>query len=62
MEAKALSHFHGPGNDRKELAYKVGLYTAAAPTYFPAVDGYVDGGVYANNPSMCALAQTQDQR
>jgi uncharacterized protein len=26
------------------------------------VDGYVDGGVFANNPSMCALAQTQDPR
>jgi len=38
------------------------LYTAAAPTYFPSVDGYIDGGVYANNPSMCALAQTQDDR
>ena len=59
---KLFHNFHGPRNDRKELAYKVGLYTAAAPTYFPAVDGYVDGGVYANNPSMCALAQTQDER
>jgi patatin-like phospholipase/acyl hydrolase len=26
------------------------------------VDGYIDGGIYANNPSMCALAQTQDER
>jgi hypothetical protein len=38
------------------------LYTSAAPTYFPTVDGYVDGGVYANNPSVCALSQTQDPR
>ena len=38
------------------------MYTAAAPTYFPSVDGYIDGGVYANNPAMCALAQTQDKR
>jgi patatin-like phospholipase/acyl hydrolase len=52
----------GDGDDRDELASKVGLYTAAAPTYFPAVDGYIDGGVYATNPSMCALAQTQDRR
>lgn len=49
-------------NDAGILAYKAALYTAAAPTYFPAVDGYVDGGVYSNNPSMCALAQTQDSR
>ena len=62
MEAETLPHFKGPGTDRQELAYKVGLYTAAAPTYFPSVDGYFDGGVYANNPSMCALAQTQDDK
>jgi patatin-like phospholipase/acyl hydrolase len=40
----------------------VALYTSAAPTYFPSVDGYIDGGVYANNPAMCALAQTRDRR
>ena len=59
---KLFHNFPGPGNDRDELAYKVGMYTAAAPTYFPSVDGYIDGGVYANNPAMCALAQTQDKR
>jgi patatin-like phospholipase/acyl hydrolase len=59
---KLFHNFPGKGNDGGELAYKVGLYTAAAPTYFPTVDGYVDGGVYASNPSMCALAQTQDSR
>ena len=59
---KLFHNFPGAGNDRDQLAYKVGTYTAAAPTYFPSVDGYVDGGVYANNPAMCALAQTQDTR
>jgi patatin-like phospholipase/acyl hydrolase len=59
---KLFHNFPGAGNDRNQLAYKVGMYTAAAPTYFPSVDGYIDGGVYANNPSMCALAQTQDTR
>jgi len=59
---KLFHNFPGAGNDRRELAYKVGMYTAAAPTYFPSVDGYIDGGVYANNPAMCALAQTQDTR
>jgi hypothetical protein len=49
-------------NDGAQLAYKVGLYTSVAPTYFPTVDGYIDGGVYASNPSMCALAQSQDPR
>lgn len=33
------------------------MYTSAAPTYFPSVDGYIDGGVFANNPSMIAIAQ-----
>jgi patatin-like phospholipase/acyl hydrolase len=59
---KLFHNFPGAGNDRGELAHKVGMYTAAAPTYFPSVDGFIDGGVYANNPSMCALAQTQDTR
>jgi patatin-like phospholipase/acyl hydrolase len=59
---KLFHNFPGVGNDRHELAYEVGMYTAAAPTYFPSVDGFIDGGVYANNPAMCALAQTQDKR
>ncbi|MEQ9450107.1 MAG: patatin-like phospholipase family protein [Pseudomonadales bacterium] len=59
---KLWHNFPGSGNDRKATAWKVALYTSAAPTYFPSVDGYIDGGVFANNPSMCALAQTQDQR
>lgn len=59
---KLFHNFPGPGSDREQLAWKVALYTAAAPTYFPSVDGYVDGGVYASNPSMCALAQSLDGR
>src|SRR5512135_383163 len=59
---KLFHNFPGTDSDGAELVYKVGLYTSAAPTYFPTMDGYVDGGVFANNPSMCALAQTQDIR
>jgi patatin-like phospholipase/acyl hydrolase len=59
---KLFHNLRGRNSDRSELAWKVGLYTAAAPTFFPSVDGYVDGGVYAANPSMCGLAQTQDRR
>jgi patatin-like phospholipase/acyl hydrolase len=59
---KLFHNFPGPNTDRSELAFAVGLYTSAAPTYFPSVDGFIDGGVYASNPSMCALAQTQDRR
>ena len=61
-KAKLFHNFPGPNNDRQNLAADVGLYTSAAPTYFPSVDGYIDGGVYASNPAMCALAQTQDAR
>lgn len=59
---KVFHNFPGRGSDAGHLAWKVGLYTSAAPTYFPSVDGFIDGGVYAGNPSMCALAQTQDGR
>ncbi|HSR67033.1 MAG TPA: patatin-like phospholipase family protein [Acidobacteriota bacterium] len=59
---KLFHNFPGPNSDRGFRAADVGLYSSAAPTYFPSVDGYVDGGVYASNPAMCALAQTQDAR
>jgi uncharacterized protein len=59
---KLFHNFPGVDSDGAALAANVALYTSAAPTYFPTVDGYVDGGVFAPNPSMCALAQTQDTR
>ncbi|HOM17360.1 MAG TPA: patatin-like phospholipase family protein [Thermoguttaceae bacterium] len=59
---KLFHNFSGPNSDADVLVAKVALYTCAAPTYFPSVEGYIDGGVYANNPAMCALAQTQDKR
>jgi patatin-like phospholipase/acyl hydrolase len=47
-------------NDRHEKMVRVGLATAAAPTFFRALenDGYrmVDGGLWANNPIMNAIA------
>ncbi len=59
---KLFHNFPGPDNDADELVYKVGLYTSAAPIYFPAFEGFIDGAVYAANPSMCALAQSLDSR
>lgn len=59
---KFFHNFPGEDSDGDMPVVKVALYTSAAPTYFPSVDGYIDGGVCANNPSMAALAQTQDRR
>lgn len=58
---KVFHNFPGSDTDGNEHVFKVALYTTAAPTYFPSVDGYIDGGLFANNPSMCALAQCQDK-
>ena len=59
---KIFHNIPGMDSDGHVLAYKVGVYTSAAPTYFPVADGYVDGGVFASNPAMCALAQARDAR
>jgi patatin-like phospholipase/acyl hydrolase len=59
---KLFHNYPGDGSDGAMLAANVGAYTSAAPTYFRSIDGYVDGGVFATNPSMCALTQTQDDR
>jgi predicted acylesterase/phospholipase RssA len=61
-KAKFFHNFEGPDSDGDQLAYKVALYTSLAPTYFPTADGFIDGGVVANNPAVAALAQTQDLR
>lgn len=58
---KIFHSLAGEGRD-EDLAREVALYTSAAPTYLPSVEGYIDGGVCANNPSMCALAQLFDAR
>jgi patatin-like phospholipase/acyl hydrolase len=54
---KIFHNFSGSDSDAKSLAADVALYTSSAPTYFPSADGYIDGGVFANNPSLVALAQ-----
>lgn len=44
--------------DSEELLRDVARATSAAPTYFPPTEaGEVDGGVWANNPSMVAYVE-----
>jgi uncharacterized protein len=59
---KIFHNFAGNDSDAKFLLSNVALYTSAAPTYFPSADGYIDGGVFANNPSMVAMVQAISQR
>jgi patatin-like phospholipase/acyl hydrolase len=56
-KAKFFHNFPGPDSDGAESVVDVALRTSAAPTYFPSYQGYIDGGVVANNPAVAALAQ-----
>ncbi|MFM8320561.1 MAG: patatin-like phospholipase family protein [Chloroflexota bacterium] len=56
-KAKFFHNFPGAESDGAARVVDVALYTAAAPTYFPTYQGFIDGGVVAGNPSVCALAQ-----
>ena len=59
---KFFHNFPGNDSDGQETVVEVALRTSAAPTFFPSHDGFVDGGVVANNPSLAALAQALDTR
>jgi len=39
-------------------AVDAALRSSAAPTFFPTYQGYADGGLFANNPSVVALGKT----
>lgn len=59
-KAKFFHNFDGPDSDGDQLAIDVVMRSSAAPSYFPIYQNYVDGGVLANNPSMCAVAQAMN--
>lgn len=55
---KFFHNFEEPeSTDRDQRVVDVLMRSCAAPTFFPVYQGFIDGGVVANNPSMCALAQ-----
>ena len=58
---KFFHNYPGDDSDGDQKIVDVAMRTAVAPTYFPIYQGYIDGGVVANNPSMCALAQALDE-
>jgi len=61
-EPKLFHNYAGDNSDNDALAWEVAMATSAAPVLFPAFRGLIDGGVYSNNPSMCAVAQLLDRR
>ena len=57
---KLFHNFPTAGGDGGMLIRDVALYSSAVPAVLSSVDGYVDGGVYAANPTLCAVAQSLD--
>ncbi len=46
--------------DSSPLLADLALRSSSIPILHPAFQGHVDGGLYANNPSLCALATADD--
>ncbi|MDN5865653.1 MAG: patatin-like phospholipase family protein [Gammaproteobacteria bacterium] len=44
------------------LLRRVALYSSTVPAIFAPTEGYVDGGVFAANPALCAALVTLDER
>jgi len=60
-KAKFFHNYPGEDCDGREFIVNVALRSSAAPFYFPSYQGFVDGFVVANNPSMCAVSQVLDE-
>jgi patatin-like phospholipase/acyl hydrolase len=50
------------GSYLKGSAVDIAMRSAAAPVIWPIHQGYVDGGLFANDPSMLALSRVLDER
>ncbi len=55
-KAKVFHNFPSPGFNAGEKVVDVALRASATPGYFPDYQGYIDGGVFAGNPGIVALA------
>lgn len=53
----AFYHNYSERGNWNEPCWKLAVKTSSAPSYFPPFEGYVDGGVVANNPSMIAVGR-----
>lgn len=58
---KVFHNFDDQSADPEQLLVDVALATGAVPAVFPIHHGYVDGGVFAAHPGMCAVAQAIDR-
>jgi len=55
-QARLFHNLAAPRANGDLLARRAALYSSAVPAVFATADGYIDGGVFAANPAMCALA------
>lgn len=55
-------NFAGGAGSPQLFARRAALYSSTVPAIFAPRDGYVDGGVFAANPTLCATMLTQDER
>jgi hypothetical protein len=57
ISPRCMHNFSGPDSDQELSAVVAALRTSAAPTYFPVFQTFADGGLVANDPSLCAVAR-----
>ena len=55
-EVKVFHNIQSGGNE-EDLVSDVVLRSSAAPTYFPAHQNYVDGGMFAHSPAPLAICE-----
>lgn len=61
-KAKFFHNFESDDSDKDVKIVDIILATTAAPVFFPTHGTYADGSLVENNPAICAVAQTQDER